>query len=148
MAAKHRSEDLVSNDPRLNLTRFLMKKLATVPAQEVLPYQSETGERPFLVALPSDRVSEVSAKVERLGGANVCLWHQKHRGLIVLVMTPGLPEESEEFEGAQYIHQDIHMGMLMTFIEKNSKGGSLQLRIDVGEAKNNVPQVNRVLEFA
>lgn len=133
-----------SHSMRLQYTRQLMKWLSTVKSSEALPVQIENGERPVVVALLEDRISEVANRVERTGAANVVVCDEN--GFVVLSFLGPQPITSQTPE-TQVIHEDISMEMFLTSLRTLAdERGALNVSIRFGGTDATVPQIKQLVD--
>lgn len=132
-------------DPRLEVTKRIMKYFARSGQGNCLPIQLDDGRRPVVVAMPDDRISEVANKVKSYGKANVCV--AMSDGLVVLGFEGCLSNESIRPIGdVQDVHQDISIGMLISAAETLNKTNSkLAFSISFGDTHGQVPSVRTLI---
>jgi hypothetical protein len=74
------------DDPRSAVTRTVYRNLKRAAFRECLTVQGPNGERPLIIALPTDSMSHVLGQVRAAGGSgNVVV--QRGRSLMVLAVS-------------------------------------------------------------
>ena len=125
---------------RTKRTIQVMKTLA-LHQHSPLPFQSAEGTFPIVVALPSDYVSDVVARIRRVGGsANLAVASANAFELYGFSST-GQPSAIKPI----VINQDLSMGMLAIRIKKNP---GRSVRLVFRDTDTNIPEPDNKMQFS
>ena len=124
---------------RHDATRRVMKSLARPEFAHLPSYESPDHTVPIVVALPSENVSEVMARVSHIGGrANVAVAFADRFSMFVM----GTSSSSEDF---LEINQDLSMGMFLIRVQKNP---GKKIRFRFRDVNSEIPSVVADLAYA
>lgn len=124
---------------RHDATRRVMKSLARPEFAHLPTYETPGHIFPVVVALPSENVSEVMARVSHIGGqANVAVAFSDTFSMFVM----GASSSSEDF---LEINQDFSMGMFLIRAQKNP---GKKIRFRFRDVNSEIPAVVADLAYA
>lgn len=137
---------------RGDVTRRVLGMMRRQRFLRELPVAESDGDRPLVVCLESDRVSDAVRRVEAIGGrANVVVADTEGFVIVAMERTP-LPGDAfrapRSQKGTYVIHEDITMGMLIAATEPSSGQSATEFQIAMRGVEASVPSVHRVPQLA
>lgn len=119
-------------------TRRVMQTVARVLAKRPLPVRLEDGTSPIVVALPSDSVATLDARLARAGGSANIFVAYPEKLMLVAARDEHLDDDVAD------IHPDSTVDMMILWLKSTPKGtGSIR----VGEVVADAPRVEE-MEYA
>lgn len=120
-------------------TRRVIRSLARMQQNLVLPVQLPDGSKPVVIALPHDSLSEIESKVAHYGSASVIVAYSDHMSIIAFEKTTG--ELFSTSASGATVHGDSDIDMLIHLLREQQ---SSNLAISI--TKQPLPQTVRPVQ--